>query len=141
MKKRLFNLFLIILWAFLIFYLSNQNGSDSTNLTENFIFKIFGINSYTNILFIFIRKIAHFTEYLILGMLVYNFINSFNIDNKIIISILLCSIYAATDEFHQIFIIGRECKLLDVLIDTFGSITGIIIIKIFSKVLLKKQKK
>ena len=68
-----------------------------------------------------VRKIIHFTEYLI--------------------SILICIIYAFTDEYHQTFINGRTGQLLDVLIDSSGVIVGSIIYYIGSKIFKKVSKK
>lgn len=56
-------------------------------------------------------------------------LNSFNISNKFIISIVLCLVFAILDETHQIFTSGRTPLLLDILIDSIGSIVGIVIIK------------
>ena len=39
--------------------------------------------------------------------------------------------FAALDEFHQLFVEGRAGSLKDVLIDSCGSLTGIIFVRIF----------
>ena len=80
-------------------------------------------------LFIFVRKLAHITEYFILGILVINvFKDYFNISNKLLISsILFCLLYSASDEFHQLFVPGRAGKLVDLLIDSIGYIGGCLI--------------
>ena len=62
-------------------------------------------------------------------MLVYLYIKELKIDNKFIVSLLICVIYALSDEIHQLFIIGRSGNIIDVLIDSLGSIIGIFIIK------------
>lgn len=36
-------------------------------------------------------------------------------------------IYAVTDEFHQLFVLGRGAQVKDVLIDLVGATTGITI--------------
>lgn len=36
-------------------------------------------------------------------------------------------LYACSDELHQYFVPGRSCQFKDVLIDTFGVITGIML--------------
>ena len=38
-----------------------------------------------------------------------------------LITILICFLYALSDEIHQSFVPGRACRALDVLIDTSGS--------------------
>jgi VanZ family protein len=38
----------------------------------------------------------------------------------------MCVLYAVTDEFHQSFVPGRSARVLDVGIDTFGSLLGLL---------------
>ena len=118
--KKVISILLTIIWMIVIFMLSNQNSIE-TNNTTNIVYKIFGIENNSVIVFNLIRKLAHLIEYLILGLLVYNMLKNFNISNVIICSILICIIYSCTDEIHQLFIQGRECKITDCLIDVFGS--------------------
>ena len=73
---------------------------------------------------------AHFTIYLVLGILVFLMLKEYNIKDTIIVSLLICIIYALTDEIHQLFIVGRSGNLIDCLIDTLGSITGILVLNI-----------
>lgn len=127
MPKNKISLLLVILWMIFIFVMSSFDASSSSN-QSNFIIDI--ITSIINIkdtglLSLIIRKLAHFIEYFILGILVINFITRY--DKKIIIAILLCIIYATSDEIHQIFVPGRSCRVMDILLDSFGSISGIII--------------
>lgn len=77
-----------------------------------------------------VRKTAHFLEYMALGaslVLPYScvFYNKFNVA-------VLCEatsvFYAATDEFHQLFVLGRDGNIRDVCIDGIGALTGIIFI-------------
>ena len=39
----------------------------------------------------------------------------------------ICFLYACTDELHQLFIAGRSAEIKDVLIDSFGSLTSILL--------------
>ena len=72
---------------------------------------------------------AHFTEYLILGILVLNYLSTYGKLNKrmLIVALIICYLYAFSDEIHQIFIPGRTAKVLDTLIDGSGSLIGLII--------------
>ena len=128
-QKIIFGILLIV-WLIIIFLFSSENAEKSTKTSDGFI------NTITNILNIekpkdkekvshIVRKIAHFTEYFVLGLI--------PINNKLIIGIILCMIYASSDEIHQIFIDGREAKLLDVLIDTLGSAASLIILNLITK--------
>jgi VanZ family protein len=56
------------------------------------------------------------------------------LDYKTILIILLVSlIYALSDEFHQLFVIGRFCDIKDVFTDFAGSIFSVIILKVLEK--------
>lgn len=75
-----------------------------------------------------IDKLFHSMEYFILGALLFRaFSNSISNHKHIYIlsaSILIASLYGATDEFHQYFISGRSCDFFDLLTDIIGSTTG-----------------
>lgn len=125
---------------FLIFLMSSFDATESTNQSNfivNIITNIFKIENIELLSFI-IRKLAHFTEYLILGLLVANMFTKNNINNLYLISIILCIIYATSDEIHQLFVPGRACQLRDILIDSIGSITGIYLYKLINTKILKK---
>ena len=89
-----------------------------------------------------IRKIAHFSIYMILARFIYMFIGELSIKSKsekerlrknIIYTCIFCIIYAIFDEIHQIYVPGRTGKVIDVIIDTLGACTGITIILIRNK--------
>ena len=130
-----------IIWMIVIFMFSNQNAVSSQKTSDIVTEQIINTaevitkqeitpNKKKNIINdtrFFIRKTAHFTLYFILGILVYLLINEYNISKKIIVSIIICLLYSISDEIHQIFSYERTARLLDILIDTLGSITGIIL--------------
>ncbi|MDE7310838.1 MAG: VanZ family protein [Eubacterium sp.] len=73
-----------------------------------------------------IRKMAHATEYAVLGFLL---VGSYADRRKkwgrmIGIPILAGSLYAVSDELHQLFVPGRSCELTDMLIDSSGVVIG-----------------
>ena len=83
MKKKIIFLSLTIIWMAFIFWFSSKTASDSTeqsfSVTEWF-FSLFIDNPSQKFLDIaenIIRKIAHFTEYFILGGLVFGTVKSF----------------------------------------------------------------
>lgn len=138
---------LLILWCLLIFFFSNENGEVSSNRSKSITNNT--INVYEKVfkkevkdrkkvhdnLEVVIRKFAHFGLYFILGILVFLCFKEYPIDlrKQIIFSILFCLIYASSDEIHQMFISDRGPRILDVLIDTLGSTTGIITILLIMK--------
>lgn len=135
MKNHKLSIVLVLIWASLIFIMSSFDATDSSNQSNfivNIISNIFNIEN-VKLLSIIIRKLAHYTEYLILGILVINMFTKNNISKSYLLSIILCVIYATSDEIHQLFIPGRACQIKDILIDSVGSITGIYLYKLLIK--------
>ena len=93
-----------------------------------------------------IRKIAHFSLYTVVGILIMSLMSTYNIKQKTRYKASLSTgiIYAISDEIHQSFTPGRSPMVGDVFIDTCGVIFGIIIVKtcmgIITKVQNKKEK-
>lgn len=91
-----------------------------------------------------VRKSAHFTEYFILGLILILYLQTKEklATKYVILAIIFCVLYATSDEIHQLFVDGRSCKIMDILIDTCGSSLAILgftsIYKITTN--LKKQK-
>jgi len=103
-----------IVWAFLIFILSAIPGSDYPEAVFNY------------------SPFAHFIEFFILTILV---LRAVKLNNKNIwLVLIICSLYAISDEIHQIFVLNRSASLLDWLLDFLAII---IAIKFY---LYKKQK-
>lgn len=76
-----------------------------------------------------VRKTAHAAEYamlagLVLGAVTVSIIRWKNVLTAVSVSVL----YAATDEFHQLFVPARSGQLKDVLIDGCGAVIGTLII-------------
>lgn len=76
-----------------------------------------------------VRKAAHFTEYMILGMLIRFTLTSWVGMRKGLTAAAwgLGTIYAGTDELHQLMINGRSGQWTDVLLDSCGVLTGTLI--------------
>ena len=54
-------------------------------------------------------------------------------------TLLIVGIYAALDEFHQLFIPGRDCEFLDWIADFCGALVAVFIIRGMLKYFLSKQ--
>lgn len=128
-------LILVILWHSLIFFQSSLSG-DTSSLQSGFIVDVIypflnglGLNlSITEVSF-YIRKLAHFTEYFILGLILYAFYRNHIKSHRLeLIVILHGIIVACLDETLQTFIINRSGEVRDVLIDTLGVISAILLI-------------
>ena len=79
------------------------------------------------------RKIAHFTEYAILGFLAARAFRTSPwpaIKKRwFLISATLIVVYALVDEFHQSFVPSRTGSVFDSLIDMAGGLTALLIIR------------
>jgi len=149
--KRIIYTTLVILFMIIIFLFSGQSGVKSESTSDAFASEVIDkITSVTNnnisnkrkkemiinTRFI-VRKLAHLTIYLCLGILVYLMLSSYNVKKVVFYSILFCFIYACTDEIHQLFSVGRTARFYDIIIDTIGSTIGCFIIKL----IIEKRKK
>ena len=153
MKKTIFAV-LLVLWMGFIFSMSSENAEKSSNTSGQTIRVVLSavpgfeeqpeevkVNIIEKLQFI-VRKSAHFIGYMILGILASGLILYYgNINKKYLLAFLICVIYAISDEIHQLFVPGRAGQVRDVLIDSAGSLLGIIIVMAFEKLLIKINKK
>jgi VanZ family protein len=76
----------------------------------------------------YIRKCAHFTEYLLLSLLVLRGFRAGRTTGPnwkwALWSVLVIVAYASFDEFHQSFVPGRTALVSDVMIDSTGGIVA-----------------
>lgn len=144
MKGKKFKWVLVIVWMAVIFIFSSQTGdaSDKNSKFVMYVFNLVGLdlNSFFGDLANFVvRKGAHFTEYFILYMFLYNALkDNFSFKKALIFSIMGVFLYASSDEFHQSFVPERGPSFRDVLVDTSGGILGLAVICI--KASIKKGK-
>ncbi len=127
---------LLAAWMIIIFAFSNQPAiiSDEKSKLIIKLFEITGLNLnsiFGDLANFAVRKTAHFLEYLLLYLLVFNVVyEKGRLKKSLVISLLIVFLYAGTDEFHQMFIPGRACRLQDVLIDTSGGLLAALILYI-----------
>lgn len=161
MKINLLRIVLLILLFgtfYIIFGFSSQDGEESGGISSRVTeFILEKSNTYKNIeenrqdeIFErtekIIRKIAHLSIYALVGSLLMGLVSTFKLKEKtrILISLILGVLYAASDEIHQLFSPGRSAQITDVYIDTLGVLVGIFVIllfiKIFEKIQLQKVK-
>ena len=139
-----YKLILIVLWMALVFCLSGEVASESSNTSGRviaLISKVFGTEfSNMDLVQFVVRKLAHFSLYALGGMLIYFYVRDydFSFKKKFGISFIIGALYACSDEFHQTFVMGRSGELRDVCIDSLGVLFGItcisLIIKLFKKI-------
>lgn len=140
--RKIISWILVIGWAIIIFIMSSMdtnesNGSskqvinnvvertvETTNglgitdkhPTENKMNKVIEKLNYP------LRKAAHASEYFIFTILILIALKNSGVkgNKRFIIALVICFIYACTDEYHQTFVNGRTGQFSDTLIDTFG---------------------
>jgi VanZ family protein len=138
--KKIIKWVLLIAWMIVIFMFSSQPAevSDEKSRLVIQIFNAIGLNldSVLGELANFVvRKAAHFTEYFILALLIFNVIGEeFKLKQALLLSIVVVFLYACSDEFHQVFVPGREGKLRDVLIDTSGGAVAMGVVYIWKQI-------
>ncbi len=140
---------LLVVWMGVIFFLSSQNAETSSQTSGHFIETVAEnfypeYNQMTDVekedfiasLQFAVRKIAHIGVYIVLGFLAFLTFITY-VDLRFIIRTLLALgvgvIYAATDEFHQKFVVGRSCELRDFLFDVLGVLLAVTACGIFVK--------
>ena len=96
----------VIAWAAVIFAFSSVS-----NLST-------GLGTWDLVL----RKLAHLTEYAILGGLAYR------AAGRVWVAVAFGSLYAVTDELHQAFVEGRVASPVDWALDTVGVVAGVLLV-------------
>ena len=141
-RKTIF-VFLTLLCMAMIFYFSSQNADTSTKESHK-IGKFIGYmleydfqdwspdaqERYAAKLDFPIRKTAHFLEYMLLGILLTGvfYEKKRPKKQKVLIPFLIGTLYAVSDELHQLFVgLGRACQFRDILIDSGGVMAGILL--------------
>ncbi len=125
----------VLIWMAVIFGFSHQpatvSSGMSSGITETIVHAISKVSSEaaidTDTLHTFVRKNAHFFVYLILGIFVFRALRQSGLIGYrgAFSALIICTLYAISDETHQLFIAGRSGELRDVLIDSSGAFVGI----------------
>jgi VanZ family protein len=147
MRERIYRIVIGVLlvgWMTVIFLFSAQPAAETEATSGGFSYRIveaFGLCTgqgwdldeclyYADMVDPPVRKLAHMTEYAILGCLWYLFFIKKGVRW---LPVCLAFLYACTDEFHQLFVPGRSGRMIDVLIDTAGAFLGVWIFSFFCK--------
>lgn len=148
-KKWIFTM-LSILWLSIIFSFSLQPAKESGETSMEFgkmLVKLIApefsdelddmsdahLEQWDHVL----RKCAHFTEYLVLGVLVLATLYQMQVQHRGLVAIGLCVVAAAVDEGIQLFVPGRAGRISDILLDSLGAFTGILIGYLFMRIYVK----
>lgn len=140
--RQLLSIIALIFWMGFIFFMSAQDGEESTKTSNKALEviqevteKLFPSSSpQPSLLHDYVRTLGHFTEYFVLGVVAAFTVHSYKIRKSysLLLSVGFCMLYALSDEIHQLFVAGRACELSDWLVDTTGSGLGILLYRLAS---------
>ena len=139
LRNKKFTIIVAAIMAFIFFQsalpadLSSRESGRVVDLLVRLFQGILPIDRQTMVFIV--RKGAHFTEYTILGGFLVPAVTEWmavdktpvpdSVRNIRIISWLVGTLYAVTDEIHQSFVPGRSCELRDIGIDSCGVLAGV----------------
>ena len=144
-KKRIISWLLVILWMGVIFSFSQSNSYQSSSTSRKVVTKIVNTieknktnkekEKIVDKIHIPFRKFAHSFEYAILSILLLIALKNSNIKGTklFLLTLIICVVYATTDELHQTLISGRSGEVRDILIDSTGAIVGMLLYYLISK--------
>ena len=147
MKKKHCYAILCIIWMLVIFWFSAQVADDSQEMSDFFVHlldAVFSLDIMRNEIIrdmtsFLVRKAAHMSEYAVLAILFGLTIREYKKEPWLLPALAATAAYAATDEFHQLFVPGRSGQLKDVLIDTAGVALGLVLLALI--LYLKRRRK
>ena len=128
-------------WMAVIFWMSSMPGEVSgaqssmlVRLLVRFLSAVLGHGMTEQLplaaIELALRKAAHMAEYAVLGLLTAGaFIGRrTSILAGILVPWCIASVYAVTDEIHQLFVPGRSGQVSDVLLDSAGVLAGLLVL-------------
>ena len=142
MKRRWIFLGLSVAVMGVIFFFSSQQGAESAGVSgglSSFVESVFfrrwmylpeaeEAAQLGNLTF-FLRKMAHFTLFFLLGGFLGAFFATFRLKPwlQVLLGALSATIYAALDEFHQALVPYRSFETFDIAVDAAGAFIGALI--------------
>ena len=140
-NKRFIFITITLIWTAVIFSFSLQSGEVSGDLSGSVLEALLGFfmpgvlesPEKLELFHLILRKCAHFTEFMILGVLSSIALKYMQIGYKSIIGLGYCVLIASLDETLQLFVSGRAGRVQDVLIDSAGALAGIVVVFICFK--------
>ena len=150
------SLALVILIAAMIFFFSAQNADDSSllsgALTRSMLeLLVPGFGTWTPARQLSwiktwghaLRKVAHVLEYALLGASLFAFLRlrmrQWPQRRSRLAAWLAATLYAGTDELHQLFVSGRGPGLADVVLDSAGALAGALLASLCLCLILRKK--
>lgn len=139
----------IIVLCCKIFALSSQDGGVSAGTSRQFteiLLKTLGLECNDRTIEIInpvIRKVAHFSVYMLLGFLTMCTCETFKWQKvyKFDFSTMFAFVFACSDELHQRLVPGRSGEFADVCLDTVGAMLGVLIVLAIVLICVQIKKK
>ncbi len=141
MKRRWIFLGLSVAVMGVIFFFSSQQGAESAGVSgglSRFVESIF-FRGWQDLpeaeeavrlgnLAFFIRKMAHFTLFFLLGGFLGAFFSTFRLKPwlQLLLGALSGTLYAVLDELHQALVPYRSFELFDIVVDAAGVFVGVL---------------
>ena len=150
-KKVIFTI-LTFVWVAVIFSFSLQPGEVSGDMSGSFLQKILewfapGVFEQLETMpqdqlefwHTVLRKCAHFSEFAVLGVLSSLTVSQTKLSRRGLIALGFCLAVAAMDETLQLFVDGRAGRVVDVMIDGVGALSGIGVVFVGFKATIDRQ--
>jgi VanZ family protein len=138
----------LIAWMTLIFSASSdqQSFEHSSRLLGPLLHWLFpSITPETEDEWIFVcRKVAHFLEYALLGVLAWRLLRSLKTSSSVwtrqplLMSLAIVFLYAVSDEVHQAFVPTRQAAVVDAFIDTCGGAAGLAMVWVIQRLVSRR---
>ena len=133
-RRRIVWTVLFVLWLCFVWGHSLVPGDASTEESSRFVFlvrpffELFGNHDEMLMTFV-IRKLAHFSEYVVMMLLASGSVRCWMEGERTIKNALLAVWVAVPciDEIIQLFVPGRDSRVHDVLIDMMGGAIGVLL--------------
>ena len=133
-----------ILWIVVIFSFSLQSGDESGKLSGGIVAWVVSLFfpedfAHIELVHFLVRKAAHFTEYFILGGLLSLTIREAKWNRVMLAPWVMGTLVACCDETIQLFSEGRAGQITDVMLDSFGVLTGCAVLALGVMILSRKH--
>lgn len=134
---------MVICWMAVLFVLSGQSAEKSSSVSGKVIEVVATVikPSFTELdvaekstfigeLQATVRNLAHYFSYCVLGTLLSLVMqtHSLRLRKQMLWALAIGVTYAISDEIHQYFVPGRSMQLSDIILDSFGVLTGILLV-------------
>lgn len=152
--KKIVFIIITLAWVAVIFSFSLQTATDSSELSRGLGYRLIELlpaalaekllkapQEQLDLLHTLLRKMGHFMEYFVLGMLSRISFLQTELRHKKWLGLGFCMLVAAIDETIQLFVSGRSGQISDVVLDSAGALCGIAVVIGIHKVLVRRKSK